>query len=417
MGMAPTTRDGENTEGGFMPATSPAFPGAIAGRHLGRKRPTAEMRRKCLPLAPFLKRMGAKPLPDVVDYTVKGARTLSQMLGNDQAGDCTIAAVLHQGGVHTAEQPGGSERVPTTQEALTQYQQICGPGDQGCYIPEVMDAWRDKGIVVGGKKVVADGYVSLTLGDELLAKIALYLFGPIHFGINLPNDWYTHASPGFVWDVTTSRIVGGHSIAIPGYNTQGFRVSTWGAVGLMTYPAFHSPQWVEEIYATLSPDWYSKDGLDEHGINVAALRDALATIKSGGTPDIPDDPNPPTPPTPPEPPTPPVHQWEHTFHLFGWALKVYAGYELSKDAQRRAGVNVWGLITDCLALAKALETGDWQGVFDAAVKILADLGITLPRSRLEALVKGLQAREEVKAIDGPQPGPEESSVDAEVNKG
>jgi hypothetical protein len=388
-----------------MPVTLPKFSGAIQGRHLGRKSPTPDMKRRALPLRPFLKRMGAKPPPDTLDYTAKGVKTLQQMLGNDQYGDCTIAAVLHQAGVHTAEQPGGVERVPTSQEAVTQYSAICGPGDQGCYVPDVMDAWRDRGLMVGGKAVKSDGYVSLALGDELLAKVALYLFGPLHFGINLPNDWYQNASPGFVWDVTTSRIVGGHSIAIPGYTTAGFKVSTWGAVGSMTFAAFHRPEWVEEIYATLSPDWYNAAGLDEHGVNVQALKDALAAIKAGGTPDIPDDPTPtppvpPTPPTPPAPPTP--HELSYTFTLFGYALRIYAGYEIATAGMMARRVDYWQLTKDVWAFGVALEKSDWAGVTNAAMAILTDLGIALSPSRVESLVRGLQARHETEPLVAPR---------------
>jgi hypothetical protein len=387
-----------------MPATMPKFQGAIAGRHLGRKKPTQQMRAKLLPLAPFVKRMGAQPPPDVVDYTAKGKSTLAQMLGNDQYGDCTIAAVLHQGGVMTAEQPGGKERVPTTQEAVGQYPQICGPGDQGCYIPDVMNWWRDRGLSVGGQTVKSDGYVSLTLGDQLLAKVALYLFGPLHFGINLPNDWYVNASPGFVWDKTTSRIVGGHSIAIPGYDTNGFKASTWGTVGSMTFGAFADPQWVEEIYAVLSPDWYDKGGLDEHGVNVQALKDALAAIAAGGTPDIPPEPTPPGPFDPPGPnPNPNAHEWSHTFTAFGKALRIYAGYELSDAQMQHARSFNWGLLPDIWALVKAVEAKDLTQIASAAAKILADLGIVLPWSKVEAFSRGVLAYHDTQPLAEPYP--------------
>ena len=373
-----------------MPATLPKIPDGIPGRHLGRKSPPAHMRRGILPLAPFIKRMGAKPPPDVVDYTLKGKATLSTMLGNDQVGDCTIAAVLHQGGVMTAEQPGGHERVPTTQEAMTQYPQICGRGDQGCYVPEVMNHWRDAGMMIGGKSVKADGYVSLHLGDDLLHKIALYLFGPLHFGVNLPNDWYQNANAGFVWDVTSSRIVGGHSIAIPGYTTDTFRVSTWGQVGHMTLAAFRSPSYIEESYAVLSPDWYDKDGLDEHGVNVQALKDALEAIRSGGTPDIPDGPTPPTPPTPPAGGS--TLTADGAMDFLGTKMPIHLTGILDAPANARGMASWLTLLGDVAAIVVAGKAGDWAGVAVAVDKLLADLGVSLGQQERESFTRALLAR-------------------------
>lgn len=381
-----------------MPATLPKFGGAIPGRHLGRKPATPEMRRKALPLSPFLKRMGAKPPPDAVDYQARAAASLKTMLGNDQYGDCTVAAVGHQIGVMTAHEPGGKERIPTDREIIAQYGTICGPGDNGCFIPEVLDWWRDRGISVGGSTVKSDGYVSLTLGDQLLAKVAIYLFGGLHLGINLPREWYANAQPGFRWDVTNSDIVGGHSIAVAGYNREGLIISTWGSVGLMTWAAYQDRRWVEESYAVLSPDWYNDEGLDVHGVNVQALRDAIKTVKGGGTPDIPDEgpPVPDVPPTPPGP-VPGPHEISHVFELFGYALRVYAGYSFGVNMMGARKVDYFGLVRHLWQFGQALEQRDWTAAFEAAVLVFADLGLNVPSFRLKTIIDGIVEREQARA--------------------
>lgn len=374
-----------------MSATMPAFVGAISGRHLGRRRPTAEMKRRALPFSPFLKRMGAKPPPDSVDYVAKARASLGQILGNDQYGDCTIAAALHEGAVKTAHQPGGAERVPTVNEAVKQYVQVCGPGDNGCYIPEVLDWQRDKGLQVGGKLVRSDGYVSCELGDQLAAKIACYLFGGLHLGINLPRDWYTHADEGFTWDVTDSDIVGGHSVAVVGYDSSGLKISTWGKVGTMTWNAFADRRFVEECYATLSPDWYSAAGVDQHGVNVQALLDALAAIRAGGDPVIPDGPTP-TPPTP-TPPTPGVWDWsfDRTLNALGYALHVHAGIDLHKAGAQLKKLEWFALALDVAKLVRAFVAKDYAAMGAAILAIARDLGLNLGGAEFRSVVDAMNA--------------------------
>lgn len=360
-----------------MPPTAPAIPDPIIGRHLGRKKPTPDQLRKVVPLAPFLKRMGATPPPDEVDYVTKASKTLDTMLGNDQYGDCTIAAVLHQEGAQTAQQPGGAERVPTDKEAYQQYVRVCGPGDQGCYIPEVLQYQRDKGVQCGGKIVKSDGFVSCTLGDQLLAKVATYLFGGLHLGINLPRQWYMNGDDDFVWDVTNTDIVGGHSVAVVGYDKTGLRISTWGNVGIMTWKAFSDSRWVEEVYATLSPDWYSAQGLDAHGVNVTDLKKALDVVKGGGTPDIPPTPTP-VPPVPPIPPTPGGGSLTATGTLdfFGQKLPMELVGAVSDGKEISAG-SILDIIADFSMIRDALKNRDMLALARAVQKLMSDLGFVL----------------------------------------
>jgi len=359
------------------------------------------MRRKALPLAPFVKRMGAKPPPDAFSMAAPAAKALAEMLGNEEVGDCTIAAVLHQEGAQTAIRPGGKLRIPTRQEALSQYVQFCGPGDQGCYIPEVLDAQRDVGVKLGGVLVKSDGYVSCTLGDQLLAKVACFLFGGLHLGLNLPRQWYVNASPGFVWDVTNSDVIGGHSVAVVGYGPTGLEISTWGVVGTMTWNAFSNRAWVEEVYATLSPDWYSDAGLDAHGIDVKALRDALNIVKGGGTPDIPDGPTPPEPPQPPQPPQPWDWEFDRTWQVLGHALRFHIGLAWQSAAQARASVDWWVLAGDVTRIAFAVYRKDWPALAAGVEQLLRDLGITATAEQLHGIARALKTAADTLPLVGP----------------
>ncbi len=244
---------------------------------------------------------GGPPPPTVVDFATKARPALNQMYGNDQYGDCVIAGKMHSVGVWTGNEIGNSA-VGTTAEAITSYHAICGPGDNGCVITDVLDAMKSKGLTVGSKKHLIDGYVSFDWTSQLQTQTAIYLFGGGSIGIDLPQAWL-NAPDGGTWDITTTSIVGGHDVALLGYNAQGVQIATWGGVRTITWQAFMSKQWIEEAYCILSPDWYSKGNVNPMGVDVATLKADLALIGAGQIPPIP-GPGPTPTPTPIPTPTP-----------------------------------------------------------------------------------------------------------------
>lgn len=275
---------------------------------LGRVRPKA--RPQCLAFGHYLKRMeGAVLPPPVVDYSAKAMASLSQMLGNDQWGDCVIAGKLHQLGIwsgNDADHDPPGTVVASTQEAVSQYHAICGPGDNGCNIADVLNVFKSRGLRAGGRVYTIDGYVSVDWTNKLEVQVALYLFGSLTLGINLPQAWLD-APDGGLWDATNSRIVGGHDVCAVGYNETGVVIATWGGLRTITWAAFTSQRWVEEAYAQLAPLWYGSDKLAPCGVAAATLQADLAKLADGTIPplDPSPEPHPEPPPLPPGPPVPP----------------------------------------------------------------------------------------------------------------
>jgi hypothetical protein len=241
------------------------------------------------------------PPPAKVDWAAKAMAAISRMYKNDALGDCVIAGKYHQVGIWSANDTGTAV-VGTDTEVVDAYRRICGPGDNGCDIVEVLDAFMRDGLAFSGKNHKIDGYASVDWMNRNLVMVAIDLFGSLTLGINLPNDW---TCTNCTWDVTRSGIVGGHDVCVCGYDDKGVQICTWAGIVTITWPAFTSAKWIEECYVQLAPDWYNADNLAPNGINVQALRDALAAINGGGTPPIP-DPGPPAPPIPPGPLPPPV---------------------------------------------------------------------------------------------------------------
>ncbi len=392
-----------------MPPTTPKFADAIEGRHLGRVEPPAELRRAALPLRNFVDLAAFVP-PTKVDYWTKAKSALAQMMGNDMQGDCVAVTIAKKAGIDTAEQPGGNVVVATTAEVLAWYHLVGGPADNGLYIPAALNYARDRGMRIGGQVRKIDGYVSVDNQDMQLAKIACYLFGGLHLGVNLPTQWYQHAEDTDVWDIADTRFVGGHSVPITGYDGDMWRLATWSRQPRMTMRAFADPRYVDECYAVLGHDWYTEKGIDVNGFNVQALRDALEAIRKGQQPVIPPDPNPPAPPAPPAPPVPVPGKMvlTGTVDFFGNKLPVTLTGDHAHAAGGGSRINWMLIMGDVAKLAADGFARDWLAVVTDVEKLLADLGITLGQEERGQLLERITTMMEAK--DGEDPYPPQRRV-------
>ncbi len=245
----------------------------------------------------------AQPPPPMVDYASKAIAALHQVDMNATLGCCVISGKMHQIGLWTGNDTG-TPALASDNEVISQYHAICGPGDNGCQITAVLDHFRSKGLTCGGQIHWIDGYVLVDSTNKLEVQVALYLFGSLTLGFNLPGAWQQSARPGFLWDDTSSPSVGGHDICVVGYDNIGVQVCTWGMLGTITWMALANKRIFEETYAALARDWYGNDQLAPCGVNAETLKADLIKLGGGMIPPLP-DPGPPGPPPPPPPP--PVH--------------------------------------------------------------------------------------------------------------
>lgn len=267
---------------------------------------------------------GAVTPPASVDYFSKAMPSIKEMLGNDQWGDCVIAGELHAIGVYSAnDKDSGGIRVATTDEAVSQYHAICGGGDNGCNITDVLDYQIANGLKVGSETHKIDGYLSIDNTNKLEVQVALYLFGPLTIGLMLPSSWM-NTGDGDLWDTTNWPIIGGHEVIAMGYDAQGVTIATWGGTRKITWAAFTSSRWIDELYLKLSPLWYGSDKLAPNQIDVETLKSDLQKLKDGVIPPI--DPTPVVPPKPPEPPTPPKPPAPQEYTGVGKASATYKDF-------------------------------------------------------------------------------------------
>lgn len=364
---------------------------------LGRRRPKA--RPQCLWFGAYFDRSKATPPPATVDYSAKAMASIAKMYLNDQYGDCVIAGKYHAEGVWSGNEldsPGIA--VGTDQEVYSAYQTICGPGDNGCVITDVLDYFRANGLSFSGSVRKIDAYVSIDWTNKLEVQVALYLFGALTIGINLPSAWTNDA----VWDVTDTQIVGGHDVTCVGYDDQGVQVSSWGRIYTITWAAFVSKTWLEEAYVMLAPDWYGNEKLAPSGVDAAMLAQDLTKLGGGTIPPIDPTPVPPTPVPPPGPgpaPPPPVpaappdysgtiqgvmngpfgnHPFNGTVSLKPVASHAFEAAVGLLVEELKSSPNWLAVVMDIGALLAAIRSKNVQAIIAALEKLAADLGIVLP---------------------------------------
>jgi hypothetical protein len=226
----------------------------------------------------------APVMPDSVDWTAKAMAAIRRMYKNDSLGDCVIASLYHQLGLWTGNDSGTPIQA-TDAEVVAMYRIWNPRGDNGCDISTVLNYTRDHGAMVSGKAYKIDAYVNVDNTNKDLVKAANILFGTIKLGVDLPGAW-EQVNDGGLWDVTSSRVIGGHDISTAGYNAQGVPIMTWGGLRTITWPAFTSTKYIKEAYAPLSPDWYGKDNVAPNGIDAATLKADLAAIANGQIPSV-----------------------------------------------------------------------------------------------------------------------------------
>jgi hypothetical protein len=197
--------------------------------------------------------------PKTLDYQGPAFRGLSQVLGNDQVGNCVEAGILHLVSVFTAN--AGQQTVFTEQQGIQLYSAMTGyvPGqastDQGTDEVSAFNYWASTGVY--GHKISASLALDPSNPEEY--RTALYLFENVCFAGGLPDAWITPfpSATGFTWKSATPDPNNGHFFVGPGYAPRGIVCATWGMQGVITDPAiemFCATENGGSLYTVLSPD-------------------------------------------------------------------------------------------------------------------------------------------------------------------
>jgi len=205
------------------------------------------------------------------------------IFGNDRWGDCTFASLAHcwMALARLLKQPFRL----TNNAVISAYRIYCevynGGRDAGSYPQTVLQNWHVKGM--WGTKLAAWAPIDYTNPEEVRQVIAS--FGCLSAEVQLPKPAYTYQmgknfisfkSP--VWKLTGTAddnvIVGGHEIAVIGYDTRYIYAVSWGVVVRIT-PAWWA-KYVVGATALVVPSIVTAGGF--RGLKIDALEADCAKL-------------------------------------------------------------------------------------------------------------------------------------------
>jgi len=229
---------------------------------LGRKPPRLD--RRTLRLARYMLPGLPAPKPSI-DWTSSVARWGDY--GNNEYGDCTLAAAAHMQMAWSAN--ASAESAPDPSCILSLYRQL-SPQDQGLVELDVLNLWRQQGIC--GGKIAAFGAVNYRSLDEV--KLGIEWFGGLYAGVILPMA----AQNQEVWDIAANDggVWGAHAVPLLAYGLSDLLSITWGEVKRLTW-AWLS-MYTEELWACISSDWLNSQGKTPEGLDIETLAGDLEKV-------------------------------------------------------------------------------------------------------------------------------------------
>jgi hypothetical protein len=219
------------------------------------------------------------PPPSSVDYGK--AVSVWPMYDNDKWGDCTCAAAGHMIQNWTAN--AGAPVTPPDSDVVSFYQHFVGnppPSDAGCNMLSVLKYWRTFGL--GGHKIQA--FASIEIKNQTEAQEAVYLFGSIYIGVELPDFCVTGNVLEVPWVVPPGGPVGsnapkpnnGHCVPAVAYDSTNLYIVTWGMLKPMTWEFYEA--YADESFAVASQDFIGRTGHAPSGFDTAQLKADLKDV-------------------------------------------------------------------------------------------------------------------------------------------
>lgn len=193
--------------------------------------------------------------------------TLFPMDGNDQYGDCTIAALAHAVTVFRGRL--GQKSVMAAQDVIKLYLRLTKGADTGLVELDVLNYWRKH--AAGGEKITA--YASIDPKNHTHVQQAIQLFGGVYLGFQVPEGCEQQFDARTPW-VPGKLTASGHAVFATGYDADGVTVLTWGNLQKGTWAWWD--ECVDEAYALLPPEAMKADF--SPGFDAQQLKQDLSLI-------------------------------------------------------------------------------------------------------------------------------------------
>ncbi len=187
--------------------------------------------------------------------------------GNDQYGDCTIAALAHADTVFCGLV--GKKKIMPQQGVIKLYMHLTGGIDSGCNELDVLNYWQSN--VADGDKIIA--FATIDAKNHTHVQQALRLFGGVYLGFQVQQNCQQEFQARQPW--TPGPLTkDGHAVYAVAYDSTGVTVLTWGNIQKATWAWWD--ECVDEAYAVLPPE-AKKPGFAP-GFNFAQLQADLGDV-------------------------------------------------------------------------------------------------------------------------------------------
>ena len=203
------------------------------------------------------------------EYSVSDRTWADSMLGNDQVGNCVIAAMLHY--IMAAQANVGKPVTFTTQQALDLYSAITGYNpadpstDQGTAWTDALAYWQTTGCY--GHNIL--GWAALDISSLDAIRQGISIFGGVLIGTAVTQSMEDQFHKSQPWNGPFSgAVVGFHAIPWLGFGRRGQTCITWASRLQMESAALSQ---VDEAYVVVTHDWLDAQSTSPSGLNLDAL--------------------------------------------------------------------------------------------------------------------------------------------------
>jgi hypothetical protein len=200
---------------------------------------------------------------------VNDPTVLFPMDGNDQYGDCTIAAAGHAITIYNGLI--GTKDIVAQTTLLKTYFQLTGGPDSGLDELKVLNYWQSTGI--NKEKLLA--FVSIDPKNHTHIQQAIQYFGGVYLGFQVQQGADTQFENHQPW-IPGTLTNDGHAVYAAAYDANQLTVLTWGNTQLATWSWWD--ECVDEAYALLPPAAQQPGYIP--GLDFAQLQADLQAVSS-----------------------------------------------------------------------------------------------------------------------------------------
>ena len=202
--------------------------------------------------------------------------------GFQGAGDCVFAGGAHETMLWTLE--GGNPASFTGANVITDYSAVTGyklndpDSDHGTDVRHALRYRQKTGLIdAAGNRHKIGIYLALEPGNTDHLLEALYLFGAVGIGIQVPDSAIDQFASGKPWSVVQgAQIKGGHYVPLVA-DRDNLICVTWGRIQQMTLQFYKT--YCDEAWGILSPEMLATDKSPE-GFDLAQLQTDLHALQA-----------------------------------------------------------------------------------------------------------------------------------------